>query len=136
MAGAGDGVGAHQHTSSLQSFSAIGDGAAESQFDVPPAPHRVLRLRPGLDSYKDDKVVVVGQRSHGPCGDAPSTERYIKSRILNTDTITLGTECLSRAPPHLTFMSPQGPENTHAEKSGKMVEIKPKIFSECIQPMG
>ena len=99
MAGAGDGVGAHQHTSSLQSFSAIGDGAAESQFDVPPAPHCVLRLRPGLDSYNDDKVVLVGQRSHGSCGDAPSTERYIKFTLLNSDTLTLETECLPSAPP-------------------------------------
>ena len=98
MAGAGDGVGAHQHTSSLQSFSAIGDGAAESQFDVPPAPHCVLRLRPGLDSYSDDKVVAVGQRSHGPCGDAPSTERYIKFTLLKRDTFTLETDvCKSRS---------------------------------------
>ena len=115
MAGAGDGVGAHQHTSSLQSFSAIGDGAAESQFDVPPAPHCVLRLRPGLDSYSDDKVVAVGQRSHGPCGVAPTTERYIKSKLLNSVLLTLATESLGAAPPL---------ETGHRTRTAKTIKVE------------
>ena len=77
MAGAGDGVGAHQHTSSLQSFSAIGDGAAEAQLTTPRSRRQVVSRAPRLDCDSDESVLAVTQPLRRDDSD---------------DTITLGTD--------------------------------------------
>ena len=75
MAGAGDGVGAHQHTSSLQSFSAIGDGAAESRLTTPRSRRQVVFRAPRLDCDSDESVLAVKHQLRRDDFDARSRAR-------------------------------------------------------------
>ena len=93
------------HPSSLQSFSAIGDGAAEAQLTTPRSRRQVVFRAPRLDCDSDESVLAVKQQLRRDDSDARSRARGRKSRILKSDTLTLGTESLSRAPPLSNILS-------------------------------
>ena len=63
------------------------------------ARRQVVARAPRLKQYNDESVLVVLPQVRVDDSDARAPQVVRKSRLLKSDTITLGTESLSRAPP-------------------------------------
>ena len=68
---------------------------------TPRSRRQVVSRAPRLDCDKKQSVLLVTQQLRRDDSDARSRARGRKFTLLKSDTLTLGTESLSRAPPLL-----------------------------------
>ena len=76
----------------------------KAQLTTPRSRRQVVFRAPRLDCDSDESVLAVTQQLRRDDSDARSRARGRKSRILKSVTLTLTTESLGAAPPHLRLL--------------------------------